>query len=79
MMTIEINGHEFSVETAAKPDMDGKTKYVLRKIKGRGLTYETMRNAKNPSLLFCVNPNNYKLPGIWLHENDGALRQVEVA
>jgi hypothetical protein len=76
--TVEINGRQFRVEQADQPDMDGRTKYVLRVVKGRGLTYTTMRNAHKPHLLFCVNPNSHKLPNIWLVKEGDTLRQVEV-
>lgn len=77
MQTVDINGKAFAAEQSGT-DRDGRVKYTLRKIGGRGLAYDTMRNAKDSALLFCVNPNSYKLPGIWLREIDGRLEQVKV-
>jgi hypothetical protein len=76
--TLPINGATFTVEPSGT-DRDGRVKFTLRKIGGRGLSYETMRNANRPGLLFCVNPNATKLPNIWLTDEGGELRQVELA
>jgi hypothetical protein len=76
--TIQIGRHSFTVELG-NPERDGATRYVLRKVGGRGLTYETMRNANRPGLMFLVNPNASKLPNLWLSDEGGTLRHVEVA
>ena len=76
MQTIEIDGRTFSVEVSPKADRSGGARYILRKVGGRGLTYETMRNVNRPGLMFCINPNASKLPGIWLSDEGGDLRQV---
>lgn len=76
MTSIDINGKQFAVVLDSSKD---NGRYTLTKVGGRGLTYETYRNANRPHLMFLVNPNASG-PGavtkLWLSDEGGSLRQV---
>lgn len=71
---IQINGKSFQIaeEGIAK---DGRKQYVLAG--KRGARYGTMRNAKNPDIMFLINLQGFGIPagfvGVFLTDRNGHL------
>lgn len=77
--TIKLLGKDFKV-TVNGTDQDGRTRY---KFEGRrGACYGTMRNQKNPDLIFLINLRGFGMaPGFehtFLTDKNGALECVDV-
>ena len=72
MSTVTINGRVFTVATLPDLDADGLVRYELR---CKRTVYTTMRKKNQLDVLFCITPA-CNLPGVWLHESAGTLRQI---
>lgn len=69
---IAINGKTYTIETSQASD---GTRYILTG--KRGAKYGTMRNRKNPSLMFLIDLRGFGIPagfdGVVLTDADGSL------
>ena len=74
---ISINGKTYSVETSQA--IDG-TRYILTG--KRGAKYGTMRNKKNPTLMFMIDLRGFGIPAgfesVTLTDADGSLSVANV-
>lgn len=74
---IQINGKSFQIaeEGIAK---DGRKQYVLAG--KRGARYGTMRNDKNPDIMFLIDLRGFGIPagfqGTWLTDRSGQLEAL---
>ena len=68
MNAIKVNGREYTVTTQTAKN--GELQYVLTG--KRNAVYATMRNVKNPHLMFLVTPNLANKT-IWLTDKNGTL------